>query len=403
MKLCLFGDLFLGGDLDASVETPVDVAAFRESDVRIGNLEAPFAAAAPRTDKMVLVAPPDAVDRLVELDIDAVGLANNHVHDAGLDAIATTRRQLDEAGVASFGAAEHLAAAREPYWVTDDLAVLAYCEYDSPNLQLVAVADADTPGVNPLRFESVVADLDALPEGARALLFVHWGREHVWFPPREDVELAKRLLDDERVAGIVGTHAHRPQGYLEHAGKRAYFSLGNFLFPNLYLAPPGRSVQPTTVPDDVAVTAGYHPVSELTYKRWPARSRHSLVVTFDTETGTFTHHPVVQSADDPVVRDCEGSRARAVTGLVAGLSRLYELPADRYRRLADANAAVTAGTANARILWFYLRENGPQWCLELFRAALRERRAGGRVRDAVYRQVEAGRTDVQPPVEPRVE
>ncbi|WP_255198806.1 CapA family protein [Halorarius litoreus] len=403
MKLCLFGDLFLGGDLDGTTTSPVDVAAFRESDVRIGNLEAPLADAPPRTDKMVLASPPRLVDHLVELGVDAVGLANNHVHDAGLDAIAETRRRLDEAGVASFGAGETLAEAREPYWVTPELAVFGYCEFEKPHLQLVEVATDDSPGVNPLRYEMVMSDLDTLPEGATALLYVHWGREHVWLPPRADVELARRLLEDDRVAGIVGTHAHRPQGYLDHAGKRAYFSLGNFLFPNLYLTPPGTSSQPATVPDDVPVTTGYHPVSELTYKRWGARSRHSLVVTFDTETGAFSHHPVVQARDAPVVTDCTGPRARAVTGLVEALSAVYRLPASSYRPLADGNAAVSGVTANARILWFYLRENGPVWCLDLLREAVRARRTGGRVRDAVYRHVTGDETSRPRRVDSRVD
>src|ERR687884_452181 len=59
-------------------------------------------------------APPVAAERLAELGVDAVTLANNHALDYGPQALLDTRRHLESAGVATVGAGADDSCAREP-------------------------------------------------------------------------------------------------------------------------------------------------------------------------------------------------------------------------------------------------------------------------------------------------
>src|SRR5215211_5775347 len=59
-------------------------------------------------------APPVAAQRLAELGVDCVTLANNHALDYGPEALLDTLEHLDAAGIAATGAGEDEASARAP-------------------------------------------------------------------------------------------------------------------------------------------------------------------------------------------------------------------------------------------------------------------------------------------------
>ena len=250
MKIAMGGDVFLGGDLsDKSIDPKIKSEAFERSDIRIVNLEQPISINNSVADKCTLFSGPLAIDRLLSLHVNAVNLAHNHIHDK-LDAgILETIQYLDKASIGHFGAGNNIQAAKEPYWIDETTCILGYCEFGRPYLKQIQVAKEDLPGVNPLMYESIIYDLNPLPPGKKAILYFHWGREHVWLPPYQDIQLAKKLLEDERVSLIIGMHCHRIQGYLEHNGKRAYMSLGNFLFSNFFIQPPTQIAYPENIPD----------------------------------------------------------------------------------------------------------------------------------------------------------
>jgi len=105
--------------------------------------------------------------------------------------------------------------------------------------------------------------------------------KRTWFflPPYEDIQLAKKLLEDERVLLIVGMHPHRPpRGYIEHNGKRAYMCLGNFLFPNFYIKPPTQIYYPEKLPQKCDITRQYHSVFNPTYKKWKWINKVSIIL-----------------------------------------------------------------------------------------------------------------------------
>ncbi|NCA81181.1 MAG: hypothetical protein EOM72_00345 [Opitutae bacterium] len=361
MKIVLVGDIYPGGDLEgADARRAVAVPAYHAADCRVGTLESALSDSAVRADKYVLTCKPSGARVLKEMGLSAVSLAQNHIQDMGEAGIGETLRHLEAEGIGHVGAGRTLEEARRPFWINGDLCVLSYCRHRELTLTQVAVAEADKPGVASLTLADVRADLERLPAGKRAILVFHWGCEHLWLTQYGNLELARRLLEDDRVALIAGSHPHRVQGVLEHVGKKAYFSLGNFLFPNFYLNHPCVQVAPPDPrPRRVPTTRLYHRVHRLTHKKWPQVNRVSLMVEFDSGSGVATHRFVVQRDARPQVVPAPWWIRIPFALRLELLSRLSaRCPQPVYERLFAAHHAVVFWWWRRRILLAQLRSLG---------------------------------------------
>lgn len=359
--MCLTGDVFLGGDLlKRSCKSIVEVEAFKNADIRIINLEQPISDCDFVEDKCTLYTDSFALSQLKDLKINAVNLAHNHIQDKGLDAIEETINHLDYVSIGHFGAGRDIHHAEKAYLLNEEIVILGYCEYDKPYLMQIVVAGIDKPGINPLRINKIKYDLDQLPPGKKAILYFHWGMEHVWFPPLDDIILAKQLLEDERVISIIGMHPHRIQGVVRHAGKEAYMSLGNFIFPNFYIEPPVQICYPTESDryNVKYVTRKYHAVTELTYKKWHLVNRASIVLEFCTDTLKSLPIFVIQDDNEPRVLNLSGVGLIFYKFLFWFLTQLYSLPAPLYRFLWCVHVFIVKFTMRIQISWFHLKQIG---------------------------------------------
>jgi poly-gamma-glutamate synthesis protein (capsule biosynthesis protein) len=377
MKICFTGDVFLGGDLlNKSAADVIRSSAFQNADFRVINLEQPISDNGFAEDKCTLLSGSFAMTQLKEMGVNVVNLAHNHIQDAGDDGIIETINHLQSVGIESFGAGGDILRAGKPVWIDENLAVLGYCEYGKSYLRQIRLADEGQPGVNPLCINKINHDLDALPVGKKAVLYFHWGREHVWLPPVADIELAKSLLNDDRVALIVGMHPHRAQGYIEHNGKRAYMCLGNFLFPNFFIAPPTQICYPSIVPKNVSVTRQYHSVHKITYKKWRLANRVSIILEYDSAVSKVDHHFVIQDDKIPEVHDLRGFGGRFMNAFIACLSMIYRLPPRLYVPLERVSAFLATYTWRAQIFLFKLRQLGLFAVINKIMAKLNQKRIG---------------------------
>lgn len=308
MKIIFTGDLFLGGDLlNKPTKEIVKFTSFEYADKRIVNLEQPISDNNLIADKCTLYTGSFAVNQLKQLKIDAVNLAHNHIQDKEKEGIRDTILHLNSSEIGHFGAGKDILEAKKPYYLTDNLCIIGYCDFGRSYLNQVQIATANKAGVNPLRYESVIDDLDQLPEDTKVILYFHWGKEHVWLPTAHDVELARKLLDNNKVSLILGMHCHRVQGYIIHNGKRAYMSLGNFFYSRIFfITPPTQIAYPDIIPEKCTITRQYHSVARLTYKKWKTANRVSLTIEYDTETQSVKHIPVIQSDNEPKVEELTG-------------------------------------------------------------------------------------------------
>ncbi len=373
MKVCFTGDLFLGGDLlNKSAKDIVDVQAFINADKRVVNLEQPISDNNKVEDKCTLFTGSFAIKQLKEMKIEAVNLAHNHIQDKGLEGITETIYHLNNGDIGNFGAGENIAHSKQPYHLTDDIVLFGYCEFDKPYLRQIVVADKNNAGVNHLRYDNILRDLDVLKPNQKAILYFHWGREHVFLPPYEDISLAKKLLEDERVLLIIGMHPHRPQGYIEHNGKKAYMCLGNFLFPNFYIKPPTQIFYPKNKNIKCDLTRQYHSVYNLTYKKWRWINRVSLILEYDTVTNGIIHTFAIQDDNKPKVTELLGLRRKLLLFFVWFLSKVYRLPKFIYVPIERVHSFLVYKVWRWQIYLFWLKQLGAKEFIYKFMTKVKE-------------------------------
>jgi poly-gamma-glutamate synthesis protein (capsule biosynthesis protein) len=238
--LALAGDTMLGrgvaevlrADPRAPLVSPEVAERLRSADAVVLNLECcisdrgtPF----PDPNKPFFFrAPPVAAERLAELGVDAVTLANNHALDYGDDALLDTLSLLDASGIGAVGAGENEEEARAPCRVRCGellIRLVALCDHPAafaagPNRPGVAFADLrsglpgwvrEVAGPDPDRRDTVVVT-------------PHWGPNMVLEP----LPKVRRAADELLAAGstlIAGHSAHVFQG----VASRVLFDLGDFV------------------------------------------------------------------------------------------------------------------------------------------------------------------------------
>jgi poly-gamma-glutamate capsule biosynthesis protein CapA/YwtB (metallophosphatase superfamily) len=171
-------------------------------------------------------APPEAVETLIWLGVDAVTLANNHALDYGPDALLDTLRHLERAGIAVVGAGADEARARQPAVLDAGgtrIGVLGFTDHPAEY-----AAGTNRPGVayagngGP---EWVLDAVGSLHDRADVVLVTpHWGPNMTTAPPLYVRHLAYAL----RAAGadlVAGHSAHVPHGVAD----AICFDLGDFV------------------------------------------------------------------------------------------------------------------------------------------------------------------------------
>lgn len=310
MKIIFSGDVFLGGDLNhKTFENLINVKEFHEADLRIVNFESPIGNSQDSlVDKSTLYVSDYAIEQLNNLNINVIGLANNHIQDLGNDGILNTIELLENKGFNIFGAGKNINDLKNPFWINDKYALFGYCDFEKKYLKDVQIAGLNNAGVAPLRIEKIFHDLNSLKKGQKAILFFHWGQEHVSLPHHKDVVIAKKILKDDRVLGIIGMHAHRVQGRINVNEKKAWMSLGNFLFPNFYVKPPVQICYPKNIPKNTPVIKQYHKVLSLTYKKWKRVNRVSILIQLEIYDNklVWKEIPVIQNDDCPKINKLKG-------------------------------------------------------------------------------------------------
>ncbi len=230
----------MGWDLPRTRRTG-DAGALRHlvkgADLAIANFENP-APNNPRyhTSGTVFSADPKLIKGLANAGLDWVGLANNHIGDAGGAGILQTITNLKKNGIRSGGAGKDIAAARTPSILEAGGVKVAILAYDT--IAKYYTADADSPGSARLTAKVVKADVKkARAAGADVVIvFPHWGTEYDPTPFAGQQALARASID----AGadmVIGNHAHWAAAMELYEGKPIWYALGNFVFDQTWSEP----------------------------------------------------------------------------------------------------------------------------------------------------------------------
>jgi len=161
-------------------------------------------------------------------------LGNNHLHDLGEEGIRETLDDLKKNDIEYTGISSG----------TNDINVfiIEHASYkigilalSTDNYQVMSIlATEDKIGVIDLNHRELA---DLIKETKKKVDYLiinpHWGKEFMYYPSIENRKLAYLWIDNGADL-VVGHHPHVIQGKEEYKGKRIYYSLGNFIFPNFY-------------------------------------------------------------------------------------------------------------------------------------------------------------------------
>ena len=210
------------------------------ADIAVSSLESSltsFGMPTPCRETYVLQGSPRVVDALAEAGIDVVFPIGNHIGDcwggcAAGTVIINTVELLNEAGIATAGAGENLAAARSPAVVTVETANgpvrFAFLGYDSmaPWYHATPVA----PGTALLDPSSLREDVPAaLKLAHHVVVGANWGIEYTADPTAFQRNMAGIAIE-AGAALVVGNHPHWVQAVEHFEGALASYAGGNFVF-----------------------------------------------------------------------------------------------------------------------------------------------------------------------------
>jgi len=219
--ILLTGDIMLGRSVMTKSLKEGDVfypfrgvaAEMRKVDIVFSNLENPIVTGCPKTDSgLKFCTDPALAEGLVFAGVDVVTLSNNHILNYGKDGLEETKRILTAKGIA---------------WTGDGN--LAMIEKNGTRFGFL--------GFDFVSKSPVEADYE-LVRGSKEkvdvlIVGVHWGVEYIDKAGTIQCATARKLV--ENGADIVsGHHPHWIQDAEIINNGRVYYSLGNFIFDQMW-------------------------------------------------------------------------------------------------------------------------------------------------------------------------
>ncbi len=208
----------------------------RDADIAFGNLECPIAQG--RTigpTEMVFRADPESIEGLKYAGFDILSLANNHSFNFGGHGLKDTFQYLDESGIAYVGAGQNKKEAYAPKILEVKgikIAFLAYADNAfTPSYSQAKDNQAGIAFMEISEMEKAVAI--AKSKADLAIVSMHSGTEYTSQPNGKQVAFARAAID----AGadlIIGHHPHTVQKLEKYKGKYIFYSLGNFVFDQMW-------------------------------------------------------------------------------------------------------------------------------------------------------------------------
>lgn len=242
VSISLVGDIMLDGRVRAQINEngteylwEMVKEYFQNDDITIGNLETSITTRGTKWEdkKYNFRSDPKNLITMKESGIDVLTLGNNHTLDYGYEGLLDTLEYLDKSDIKRVGGGKNKKEAMEGVIIDKDglkVAVLSFSRV-VPDVRWYAtdkrpgIVGAYDPHIN-----EVIAKIEEIKkESDVVILSIHWGIERSIEPRKEEVALAKKLID----AGadvIMGHHPHVLQGVEIYKGKPIFYSLGNFMF-----------------------------------------------------------------------------------------------------------------------------------------------------------------------------
>lgn len=348
MKILFCGDFVPGGVLhyqDRCVDSVLSdyIADF---DLRICTLECAMGSKIPydevkmKSTNAIVYSNNEDFRHIKELGFNIVSLANNHITDLGKEGLGNTIKHLDQNGILHFGAGANIDEAKRPLVITLEGLRIAFigCLFKGFAPTIFHVADIDKYGVYQTDIETIIEDIKSAKEKYdRVIIMPHWAQEYNYMPPIYCYDYAKRMIDAGADA-IIGSHPHIVNPHLRYKGKDVYFSLGNFLFPDICMKVPRPMYYPCEYKEVLELPRvwAYPPkIDQPSVAVWNKSNRVGMVVelSFDGKNSRFvTNHNFVFLGVDNLLRQYNGLCSYLLRTRLTLFAFFIKLPQYRYIR-----------------------------------------------------------------------
>lgn len=209
------------------------------SDIVFANLESPFYDQGPPVKEgMVFKAEPETISGLELAGIDLVSLANNHFGNQGRAGMNFTFDYLKNHNIDYFGAGRNLNEAHTPAIVEKNGTKFAFLSYNgiSPESYMATNEKSGLAWISDKEEDLAKMENDIKETKTKAdfiVLSFHWGEEYKVNPNKTQKTIAYRAIG----AGadmILSQHPHVVQGIEFISDKFTAYSLGNFIFDQMW-------------------------------------------------------------------------------------------------------------------------------------------------------------------------
>lgn len=208
---------------------PALLAALRQADFRIFNLEVPLADTAAPIPKVgaAMRAPANTVRAMKQLPVDLFTLANNHCMDQGAAGLYSTCETLEKAGIAAVGAGTTVEEAAKPYVFRQKgkrIGVYACAEHE------FSIAGAQRCGANPFDPLETPDHIARLKQSCDYVIVLYHGGKEYYRYPSPGLQKVCRKLVDKGADLVVCQHSHCIGAYERYGQGCIVYGQGNFLF-----------------------------------------------------------------------------------------------------------------------------------------------------------------------------
>lgn len=188
-----------------------------QGDILIGNLESPLIKNCPMiSEGFIFCGEAQNVSGVKNAGFTALSIENNHMLNFGERGKAETKNTLEASGLSSI----------EKDSITE-------IKSNNKIIHLIAFDDTLPLGRKYIdaNWSSAISQADS---GADiTIVFVHWGVEYSLLPSSRQIELAHQAIDSGADI-VVGAHPHVVQTTEIYEGKLILYSLGNFVFDQMW-------------------------------------------------------------------------------------------------------------------------------------------------------------------------
>ncbi|MBI4812791.1 CapA family protein [Candidatus Falkowbacteria bacterium] len=229
------------------------------ADIVFGNLETPITTGREiSSGEMIFRSNPGAETALKDARFNLLSLANNHTMNFGIKGLRDTFKYLEQAGIEYVGAGENDQKAYQPVYTemkgmnpvrsnpakrdadalthqTSNGVKFAFLAYQNPKIVPTSYgATASRAGTAFMDAEKMAKAIKEAKQNTDfVIVSMHAGDEYASKPNSYQINFAHAAID----AGadlVIGHHPHVVQTMEEYKGKYIFYSLGNFVFDQIW-------------------------------------------------------------------------------------------------------------------------------------------------------------------------